>query len=53
MIDPITNRIMQILNESKHLLVPIEELYNALRGEGLMSQTSEEAFEHYCSCDWG
>ena len=51
MIDPITNRIIQILNESKHLLVPIEELYNALRGEGLMSQTSEETFEQLIVTD--
>jgi hypothetical protein len=51
MIDPITNRIIQILNESEHLLVPIEELYTALRGEGLLSQTSEEAFEQLIVTD--
>ena len=45
MIDPITNRIIQLLTESEHLLVPIEELYHTLRDEGLMSVTSEETFE--------
>jgi hypothetical protein len=51
MIDPITNRVIQALTESEHLLVPIEELYKNLRDEGLLSLTSEEAFEQLIVTD--
>jgi hypothetical protein len=51
MIDPITNRIIQLLSESEHLLVPIEELYHILRDEGLLSLTSEDNFEQLIVTD--
>jgi hypothetical protein len=51
MIDPITNRIIQHLTKSEHLLVPIEELYHSLRDEGLLSLTSEENFEQLIVSD--
>ncbi len=51
MIDPITNRIIQLLTESEHLLVPIEELYHSLLAEGLLPLTSEETFEQLIATD--
>ncbi len=51
MIDPITNRIIQLLTESEHLLVPIEELYHSLLAEGLLPLTSEETFEQLIVTD--
>ncbi|MDF1514071.1 MAG: hypothetical protein P1S60_09700 [Anaerolineae bacterium] len=51
MTDPITSRILQFLSESDHLLVPIEELYNSLRDEGMLSVTSEENFEQLIVSD--
>lgn len=51
MIDPITSRIIQLLTESDHLLVPIEGLYLSLRDEGLLSLTTEETFEQLIVTD--
>lgn len=45
MSDPITNRIVQILEESEHVLVPLEELYDRLFSEGLMIWMTPELLE--------
>jgi hypothetical protein len=45
MTDPITNRAVQILTGSRRLLVPLDDLYRELAGEGLMSWTDLNTFE--------
>ncbi|MBN2004275.1 MAG: hypothetical protein JXA21_13050 [Anaerolineae bacterium] len=49
--DPISERAAQILETSKHILMPLSELYHNLTAEGLMGWTSPEMFEYLLSED--
>ncbi len=49
--DPISERAAQILATSKHILMPLSELYHNLTTEGLMVWTSPEMFEYLLSED--
>lgn len=49
--DPISERAAQILETSKHVLMPLSELYHSLTTEGLMVWTSPEMFEYLLSED--
>ncbi len=51
MIDPITSRVMQILSESIHILVPLDELYDRLANEGLMIWMTPELLEQFLMSD--
>jgi hypothetical protein len=43
--DPMTNRIARILDESAHVLMPLEDLYDRLANEGMMSWMTPELLE--------
>lgn len=49
--DPITARTAQLLAQSSHILVPLEDLYNALEDEGLMPWVDPEMFEYLVETD--
>jgi hypothetical protein len=49
--DPITARAAHILAQSSHLLIPLEDLYNALEDEGLMAWVNPEMFEYLIASD--
>ena len=49
--DPITDHISQILNESAHVLVPLEDLHDQLTHEGLMTWMTLELLEQLISED--
>jgi len=49
--DPITTRTAHILAQTSHILVPLEDLYNALEDEGLMAWISPEMFEYLIASD--
>lgn len=49
--DPITARAAQILAQTTHILVPLEDLYNALEDEGLMAWIDPEMFEYLMATD--
>jgi hypothetical protein len=51
MTDPITQRVTQILSESTHVLVPLDDLYDRLAGEGLMVWMTEELLEQFLISD--
>jgi len=51
MIDPITNRVIHILSESVHILVPLDELYDRLANEGLMIWMTPELLEQFLMSD--
>lgn len=42
--DPITNRVAQMLSTAAHILVPMDELYDRLAGEGLMVWMTPDLF---------
>ncbi len=44
MSDPITDRVAQILSQASHILVPIDELYDQLTGEGFMAWMNPDLF---------
>jgi hypothetical protein len=49
--DPITARAAHLLTQSSHILVPLEDLYNALEDEGLMAWVDPEMFEYLMATD--
>jgi hypothetical protein len=49
--DPITTRTAHILAQSSHILVPLEDLYDDLVGEGLMAWINPEMFEYLIASD--
>jgi hypothetical protein len=49
--DPISNRVARILNESSHVLVPLDELYDQLANEGLMVWMTPELLEQLLASD--
>jgi hypothetical protein len=49
--DPITMRAAQILTQSPHILIPLEDLYDELVNEGLMSWISPDMFEYLMTSD--
>ncbi len=49
--DPITARTAQLLMQSSHILVPLEDLYNTLEDEGLMAWIDPEMFEYLVATD--
>ncbi len=49
--DPITARAAQMLAQATHILVPLEDLYNALEDEGLMAWIDPEMFEYLMTTD--
>lgn len=49
--DPISNRVSQILTESVHVLVPLDDLYNLLANEGLMVWMTPELLEQLLTAD--
>ncbi|MCU0519805.1 MAG: hypothetical protein MUF84_03800 [Anaerolineae bacterium] len=51
MTDPITKRVTQILSESEHILVPLDELYDRLANEGLMVWMTPELLEQFLMSD--
>lgn len=51
MSDPITNRVARLLGESAHVLVPLDELYDELSNEGLMSWMTPQLFERLLMFD--
>ena len=51
MTDPITKRVTQILSESDHILVPLDELYDRLANEGLMIWMTPELLEQFLMSD--
>jgi hypothetical protein len=51
MTDPITSRVIQILSESSHILVPLDELYDRLANEGLMVWMTPELLEQFLVSD--
>jgi hypothetical protein len=51
MTDPITNRVIQILKHSKHILIPLTELYDKLADEGQMAWINYDMFEYLISSD--
>ncbi|MFO7696964.1 MAG: hypothetical protein R6X16_07395 [Anaerolineae bacterium] len=51
MTDPITKRVTQILSESDHILVPLDELYDRLANERLMVWMAPELLEQFLMSD--
>lgn len=51
MTDPITNKVIRILSESSHILVPLDELYDRLANEGLMVWMTPELLEQFLASD--
>jgi hypothetical protein len=49
--DPITNRIARILNESAHVLMPLDDLYDWLANEGMMAWMTPELLEELLISD--
>jgi len=49
--DPITNHIAQMLNESDHVLVPLEDLSDQLNAEGLMAWMTPDLLEQLLAED--
>ncbi|MBN1247634.1 MAG: hypothetical protein JXC32_08245 [Anaerolineae bacterium] len=49
--DPISNRVSQILTESVHVLVPLEDVYDQLANEGLMVWMTPELLEQLLTVD--
>jgi hypothetical protein len=49
--DPITARTAHILAQASHILIPLEDLYNALEDEGLMAWVNPEMFEYLIASD--
>lgn len=49
--DPITARAAQMLAQTSHILVPLEDLYNALEDEGLMAWIDPEMFDYLMATD--
>ncbi len=49
--DPITARAAQLLEQSPHILVPVNELYSDLAAEGLMSQIDMDMFMRLIEAD--
>lgn len=49
--DPITARAAHLLAQAAHILVPLEDLYNALEDEGLMAWIDPEMFEYLMATD--
>lgn len=51
MSDPISNRVSQILTESVHILVSLEEVYDQLTNEGRMVWMTPELLEQLLTAD--
>jgi hypothetical protein len=51
MTDPITRRAAEKLATSKHIIVPLNDIYEALVSEGLMSRTNLDMFEYLLASD--
>ncbi|MGC9468723.1 MAG: hypothetical protein ACP5HS_09035 [Anaerolineae bacterium] len=51
MTDPITNRVAQILSESTHVLVPLDDLFERLANEGMMVWVTPDLFEQLLMSD--
>ncbi len=51
MSDPITDRIVRILEESTHVLVPMDDLYDRLASEGMMVWITPELLEQLIASD--
>jgi len=51
MSDPITNHVAQMLNESEHVLVPLEDLCDQLNTEGLMTWMTPDLLEQLLTED--
>lgn len=49
--DPITNRVAQILKESAHVLVPLDDLYDHLANEGMMVWVTPDILEQLLISD--
>ncbi|MGC9521630.1 MAG: hypothetical protein ACP5HG_07075 [Anaerolineae bacterium] len=49
--DPITNRLVRILRESSHVLVPMDDLYDRLASEGMMVWITPELLEQLIASD--
>lgn len=49
--DPITARAAHLLAQSSHILISLEDLYNALEDEGLMAWVDPEMFEYLVTTD--
>ncbi len=49
--DPITNRVVQILTHNPETFVPLEQLYDALANEGLMTWTNLGTFARLLEVD--